>query len=111
MCLEGKTIQVLQVVDNGHGMDHDEIVRMLSFGHKRPEETDKDQIGHFGVGFKVLSNIVLSDLHTHRALFALPFYFSESNFSLGFPCYHAFEVVVKMLQSTFELFCTLWLLP
>jgi len=54
MMLEGNgTVPVLQVLDNGRGMDHAEIVKMLSFGHKRPEECDADQIGHFGVGFKV----------------------------------------------------------
>lgn len=55
------TIPVLQVVDNGHGMNHEEIVKMLSFGHKRPEESDAEQIGHFGVGFKVC--ICISNLH------------------------------------------------
>lgn len=60
MVLEGKeTIPVLQVVDNGRGMNHEEIVKMLSFGHKRPEESDADQIGHFGVGFKVCNFINL----------------------------------------------------
>ncbi|KAG0605194.1 hypothetical protein M758_9G038700 [Ceratodon purpureus] len=45
-------LPVLQVIDNGQGMNHDEIVKMLSFGHKRPKESDTEQIGHFGVGFK-----------------------------------------------------------
>jgi HSP90 family molecular chaperone len=55
MTLEGnKTMPILQVVDNGLGMTHEEIVRMLSFGHKRPVETDVEHIGHFGVGFKVI---------------------------------------------------------
>ena len=49
----GVPIPVLQVTDNGRGMNHEEIVKMLSFGHKRPTETDAEQIGHFGVGFKV----------------------------------------------------------
>lgn len=48
----GKKVPVLSVVDNGHGMSHVEIVRMLSFGHKQPEE-DSDKIGRFGIGFKV----------------------------------------------------------
>lgn len=60
MFLEGNgTIPVLQVVDNGVGMNHEEIVKMLSFGHKRPEESDAEQIGHFGVGFKVCNRLNL----------------------------------------------------
>ncbi|WOK98111.1 MORC family CW-type zinc finger protein 4-like isoform X1 [Canna indica] len=47
----GKKVPVLSVVDNGHGMSHNEIMRMLSFGHKQPEE-DQDKIGRFGIGFK-----------------------------------------------------------
>ncbi|XP_024389114.1 uncharacterized protein [Physcomitrium patens] len=49
---ETGTVPVLQMVDNGLGMNHEEIVKMLSFGHKRPGESDAEQIGHFGVGFK-----------------------------------------------------------
>lgn len=49
----GEIMPVLQVIDNGQGMNHADIVKMLSFGHKRPKECDMDQIGHFGVGFKV----------------------------------------------------------
>lgn len=48
----GLSIPVLHVIDNGLGMNHEEIVKMLSFGHKRPKESDAEQIGHFGVGFK-----------------------------------------------------------
>lgn len=61
MTIEGnKTMPILQVVDNGLGMTHEEIIRMLSFGHKRPAETDVEQIGHFGVGFKVITNLKFS---------------------------------------------------
>jgi hypothetical protein len=35
-------------------MSHQDIVRMLSLGHKRPGVDDVDQIGCFGVGFKVM---------------------------------------------------------
>lgn len=51
-----KTIPVMQVTDNGYGMDHADIVRMLSFGHDSPHEDDATQIGRFGVGFKVLTS-------------------------------------------------------
>ncbi|KAL5976922.1 hypothetical protein ACLOJK_021259 [Asimina triloba] len=49
---EGGLIPVLSVVDDGHGMSHMDIVRMLSFGHKQPEVDDPDHIGRFGIGFK-----------------------------------------------------------
>lgn len=48
----GKKIPVLAIVDNGCGMTHSDIERMLSFGHKRPSKENKDLIGRFGVGFK-----------------------------------------------------------
>ena len=55
MAIEGKKrMRILQVVDNGLGMMHEGIVRMLSFGHKRPVETDVEHIGHFGAGFNVI---------------------------------------------------------
>jgi HSP90 family molecular chaperone len=46
-------VPVLCVVDNGHGMSYAEMMRMVSFGHKRPDEHCNDQIGTFGIGFKV----------------------------------------------------------
>lgn len=45
-------IPVLCVTDNGAGMSHTDILRMISFGHKRPENDDSGLIGRFGVGFK-----------------------------------------------------------
>lgn len=45
-------IPMLQITDNGKGMDHKEICRMLSFGHENVA-ADREQIGCFGVGFKV----------------------------------------------------------
>lgn len=50
----GKNVPMLSVIDDGQGMNHDEVVKMVSFGHKRPDNDDKDQIGRFGVGFKVV---------------------------------------------------------
>ncbi|MED6174651.1 hypothetical protein PIB30_071080 [Stylosanthes scabra] len=43
---------MLSVIDNGCGMNHDEIVKMVCFGHKQPDKDVKDLIGRFGVGFK-----------------------------------------------------------
>lgn len=50
----GQMIPVLSVVDDGHGMSHIQILRMLSLGHKQPYDDDPHHIGRFGVGFKVL---------------------------------------------------------
>lgn len=44
---------MLSVIDDGHGMHHTDIVRMVSFGHKLPNEGKQDHIGRFGIGFKV----------------------------------------------------------
>ena len=49
----GKNIPLLSVIDDGHGMTHQDIVRMTSIGHKQPDEDDLERIGRFGVGFKV----------------------------------------------------------
>lgn len=51
---DGKDIPMLSVIDDGHGMSHQEIVRMLSFGRKPPDEDDPTRIGRFGIGFKVI---------------------------------------------------------
>ena len=42
---DGKKIPVLSIVDNGCGMTHSDIERMLSFGHKRPARENKELIG------------------------------------------------------------------
>ncbi|XP_016201338.1 MORC family CW-type zinc finger protein 3 isoform X3 [Arachis ipaensis] len=48
----GKNVPMLSIIDNGQGMNHDEIVKMVSFGHKQPDKDVKDHIGRFGIGFK-----------------------------------------------------------
>ncbi|KAJ1403826.1 Zinc finger, CW-type, partial [Sesbania bispinosa] len=48
----GKDVPMLSVIDDGQGMNHDEVVKMVSFGHKQPGKDDNDRIGRFGVGFK-----------------------------------------------------------
>ncbi|CAM6084749.1 unnamed protein product [Calypogeia fissa] len=55
-------VPVLKVEDNGNGMTHAEFARMLSFGHSTPTDEDKNQIGHFGVGFKTGSMKIGSDV-------------------------------------------------
>lgn len=49
----GNGVPMLSVIDDGQGMNHDEIMKMVSFGHKNSDYEDKNQIGRFGVGFKV----------------------------------------------------------
>lgn len=48
----GKEIPMLAVVDDGHGMNHEEIMKMVSFGRKQPDIDDPNYIGRYGVGFK-----------------------------------------------------------
>lgn len=61
----GKDIPMLSVIDDGHGMTHDEVVRMTYFGHKQPDADNPDRIGRFGVGFKVdLLDFSLSECHS-----------------------------------------------
>lgn len=56
----GKDVPMLSVIDDGQGMNHDEVVKMVCFGHKRPDKDDKDYIGRFGVGFKVVFFLIYS---------------------------------------------------
>ncbi|XP_044981269.1 uncharacterized protein LOC123448403 isoform X11 [Hordeum vulgare subsp. vulgare] len=46
-------VPVLCVSDDGLGMTYEEMMRMVSFGHDGANEHCKDQIGRFGIGFKV----------------------------------------------------------
>ncbi|XAR73660.1 hypothetical protein NMG60_11007701 [Bertholletia excelsa] len=48
----GKDVPMLSVIDDGHGMTHQEIVKMIAFGHKQTDADDPNQIGRFGIGFK-----------------------------------------------------------
>lgn len=56
----GRNIPMLSVIDDGHGMTHQDVVRMTYFGHKQPNADDPGCIGRFGVGFKVEIIILLS---------------------------------------------------
>ncbi|XP_002986649.2 MORC family CW-type zinc finger protein 3 [Selaginella moellendorffii] len=49
---EVSEVPMLCFLDDGLGMTHKDIVKMVSFGHKKPEQDDPEQIGRFGVGFK-----------------------------------------------------------
>ncbi|KAI3725743.1 hypothetical protein L1987_65535 [Smallanthus sonchifolius] len=48
----GKEIPMLAILDDGHGMSHEEIMKMMSFGRKQPIANDSNYIGRYGVGFK-----------------------------------------------------------
>ncbi|KAF7829080.1 MORC family CW-type zinc finger protein 4-like isoform X1 [Senna tora] len=48
----GKDEPMLSFIDDGHGMGYEEILKMVSFGHKQPVGDVPDRIGRFGVGFK-----------------------------------------------------------
>lgn len=52
----GKDIPMLSVIDDGCGMNHADIQRMISFGHAQTEADDPNRIGRYGIGFKVLCN-------------------------------------------------------
>ncbi|KAG9440734.1 hypothetical protein H6P81_020899 [Aristolochia fimbriata] len=44
---------IAELVDNSRDAKAlSDIVRMLSFGHKQPDECNRDYIGRFGIGFK-----------------------------------------------------------
>ena len=49
----GKYVPILSVIDDGQGMNHEEVMKMVSFGHKQLDGDDPDRIGKFGIGFKV----------------------------------------------------------
>ncbi|XP_071711197.1 uncharacterized protein [Rutidosis leptorrhynchoides] len=50
--VDGKEIPMLAVADDGNGMGHEEIFRMVSFGRKQSDTNDPNCIGRYGVGFK-----------------------------------------------------------
>ncbi|KAL1534241.1 ATPase MORC2-like [Salvia divinorum] len=47
-----KEIPMLSLIDDGHGMNHADIQRMISFGHGQTEVDDPNHIGMYGIGFK-----------------------------------------------------------
>ncbi|KAA8532097.1 hypothetical protein F0562_006761 [Nyssa sinensis] len=87
----GKDIPMLSVIDNGHGMTHQEIVRMVSFGHKEPDVDDPHCIGRFGVGFKTgamrlgKDALVLSQTSNSRSIVFLSQSLNEGKDNLEIP--------------------------
>ncbi|KAL9241504.1 hypothetical protein vseg_015611 [Gypsophila vaccaria] len=87
----GCEIPMLSIVDDGVGMDHNEILRMISFGHKQPDEDDLDRIGRFGVGFKTGSMrlgrdaLVLTQTRQSRSIAFLSQSLNEGKENLEIP--------------------------
>ncbi|KAI3947932.1 hypothetical protein MKW92_024873 [Papaver armeniacum] len=48
----GKNIPIMSIVDNGHGMSHEDIKQMLRIGCRSCRADDRDHIGIFGIGFQ-----------------------------------------------------------
>ncbi|XP_016466160.2 uncharacterized protein LOC107788929 isoform X1 [Nicotiana tabacum] len=48
----GREIPMLCIIDDGCGMNHQEVLQMVSFGHRQPDADDPNRIGRFGIGFK-----------------------------------------------------------
>ncbi|XXG57477.1 hypothetical protein AAC387_Pa03g4616 [Persea americana] len=84
-------IPVLSFVDDGHGMSHVDVVRMLSFGHKQPDGDDPDHIGRFGIGFKTgamslgQDAIVLMQTTDSRSVALLSQSFNEAKDNVEIP--------------------------
>lgn len=61
----GNNEPMLSVIDDGRGMNYEEIVKMVSFGHNHPDCDEPDRIGRFGVGFKVVFSFAYFILFFH----------------------------------------------
>ncbi|CAM0953977.1 unnamed protein product [Alopecurus aequalis] len=84
-------VPVLCVVDNGHGMTYEQMMRMVLFGHDQPNEHCQDQIGRFGIGFKTgamklgKDALVLTQTSTSRSVSFLSQSFNENKINLEIP--------------------------
>ncbi|XP_062229277.1 uncharacterized protein LOC133927042 [Phragmites australis] len=86
-----RKIPVLSVIDDGYGMTYADMMRMISFGHKRPNGHCKDQVGRFGIGFKTgamklgKDAIVLTQTSSSRSVAFLSQSFNEEKDNLEIP--------------------------
>uniref|UniRef100_A0A0A9DMR8 CW-type domain-containing protein n=1 Tax=Arundo donax TaxID=35708 RepID=A0A0A9DMR8_ARUDO len=86
-----RKIPVLSVIDDGHGMAYADMMRMISFGHKRPNKHSEDRIGKFGIGFKTgamklgKDAIVLTQTSSTRSVAFLSQSFNEEKDNLEIP--------------------------
>uniref|UniRef100_A0ACD5TDV9 Uncharacterized protein n=3 Tax=Avena sativa TaxID=4498 RepID=A0ACD5TDV9_AVESA len=84
-------VPVLCVFDNGHGMTYAQMMKMVLFGHDRPNEHCQDQIGRFGIGFKTgamklgKDALVLTQTSTSRTVSFLSQSFNENKINLEIP--------------------------
>ncbi|KAI4327872.1 hypothetical protein L6164_020283 [Bauhinia variegata] len=87
----GETIPILSVIDDGKGMNHEEIVKMVCFGHKPPDGHEPDRIGRFGIGFKTGAMrlgrdvLVLTQTLTSRSIAFLSQSFNEGKDNIEIP--------------------------
>ncbi|KAI3668913.1 hypothetical protein L6452_40130 [Arctium lappa] len=87
----GKEIPMLAVVDDGHGMSHEEIMKMVSFGRKQPDTNDSNYIGRYGVGFKTgamrlgRDALVLTQTTNSRSIAFLSQLLNEDNDNIEIP--------------------------
>ncbi|XP_020590247.1 MORC family CW-type zinc finger protein 2-like isoform X2 [Phalaenopsis equestris] len=88
---DGNKIPVLSLVDDGDGMTHNDILRMLSFGHKQKNREDQDRIGKFGIGFKTgamklgKDALVLTQSSTSRSIAFLSQSYNENKDNIEIP--------------------------
>ncbi|VAH10816.1 unnamed protein product [Triticum turgidum subsp. durum] len=84
-------VPVLCVSDDGHGMTYEEMMRMVSFGHDKPNEYCQDQIGRFGIGFKSgamklgKDALVLTQTSTSRSVSFLSQSFNDKKDNIEIP--------------------------
>ncbi|WVZ79374.1 hypothetical protein U9M48_026956 [Paspalum notatum var. saurae] len=88
---EDKYVDVLCVVDDGHGMNYCDMMRMISFGNKEPNKHCPDKIGRCGVGFKTGTMklgkdvVVLSQTSSSRSVAFLSQSFNEEKGNVEIP--------------------------
>ncbi|KAK1432479.1 hypothetical protein QVD17_09376 [Tagetes erecta] len=89
--LVGKEIPMLAIVDDGHGMSHEDIIKMVSFGRKQPDANDPNYIGRYGVGFKTgtmrlgKDALVLTQTTNSRSIAFLSQSLNEGNDNIEIP--------------------------
>uniref|UniRef100_A0A8R7K4D5 Morc S5 domain-containing protein n=1 Tax=Triticum urartu TaxID=4572 RepID=A0A8R7K4D5_TRIUA len=84
-------VPVLCVSDDGRGMTYEEMMRMVSFGHDKPNEYCQDQIGRFGIGLKSgamklgKDALVLTQTSTSRSVSFLSQSFNDKKDNIEIP--------------------------